>query len=552
MANPSQFERSVWVSYSGKQQDVITTLMKMLESKEYKKSGYYQAKQSQIKNLYPFKLHTYQRRLDAKGKDNDKQPYYQKSHDSTTTTPSGNGAQDSYYYWLNVGDKVSDLVGCIALNLRRLVLLSPDYLKSEHCLWELAECLRDNVEEKPLFLVLLGFEKNSDWSAEQNYSIGGESLNISLACALATVERAKNPACINDADCADLENRKAFFEKQLESINEPIRLRFDTEASIDYKKFATELHLFVESIKVEKEIQDQHNYITTQFNDWSTETYARSCLEKYKAKKNKAFSAKHLLNVDMGSIETLCKCLIEDTDRFDDDQKRARRLLKQFAGLLALLMVEPAWAGEMRRFSLGGQVMRFSVGSAEEGTVRKEFELHLALSAVYKVALEFTKPSEELFGYPDYKNKVISLHTPAFECLKQTDASVNDTLLTHIVVELLGIDPSATNSFNNTETQRAMLYQRLKASIRESDGMFLGKAFLLDSDQDKAFSAMQIRNAVSNINEQLNKNARQGEEIYLGLLTLANKNEGNICQLVCFEELITQIEYLLQRAHDNE
>jgi hypothetical protein len=109
-----RFIRSIWVSYAGAEQGLVDGLGKYV----------YAETQTDEK---PFALYAYVRNQDEKS-----EPV------QSAATPL---TSDNWQRYLVGGEPIRLVVESIATSLRRVIILSPTYLKSEYCLWELCCCL---------------------------------------------------------------------------------------------------------------------------------------------------------------------------------------------------------------------------------------------------------------------------------------------------------------------------------------------------------------------------------------------------------------------------
>lgn len=130
---PLEFPRAVWVSYAGADQPLVEAIAKYIDE-------HYRVPDNDIP---PFELKAYRR---------DPQTSKPLRDDKDTGGEPRAGA----LYHLGPGDKIVSLVEAIATSLRRIVLLSPDYLRSDYCLWELCCCLTWKKPYPPM-VILCGF-----------------------------------------------------------------------------------------------------------------------------------------------------------------------------------------------------------------------------------------------------------------------------------------------------------------------------------------------------------------------------------------------------------
>ena len=125
----SQYVRHIWGSYSGAQKDWVHGLTK----------AFYDDNSARIKLLTYLK--------DANAEDAGK-PFVSDGNQALTD-------ELDYIPFLKNGHSIEELIRSIGANLRRIVVISPNYLNSIFCMQELA-CILTHANYKPIQLFSIG------------------------------------------------------------------------------------------------------------------------------------------------------------------------------------------------------------------------------------------------------------------------------------------------------------------------------------------------------------------------------------------------------------
>lgn len=128
MSPQNNYPRPVWVSYSGKEQNLVNDLIKYSESEEF----------TALPNTPKVEIKAFQREINTskplkKSEFNESYPYIK--------------------YHLLPGDKITDLIDAIAYCPRRVLIISKNYILSDYCLTELCCCLLRKGEQYPLAII---------------------------------------------------------------------------------------------------------------------------------------------------------------------------------------------------------------------------------------------------------------------------------------------------------------------------------------------------------------------------------------------------------------
>jgi len=133
----NDFERAVWVSYAGADHEsVVQPLVDVTKAR-------YSLNNELEKDCIPFKLITYIRSVDEKSTPLTKDDVKASSKEggSNNVEKEDESEEVEYEYYLTPGQSISELVRNIALNLRRVFILSDNYIKSDYCLSEFCAAL---------------------------------------------------------------------------------------------------------------------------------------------------------------------------------------------------------------------------------------------------------------------------------------------------------------------------------------------------------------------------------------------------------------------------
>ncbi len=183
------FPRSIWVSYASAQQELVDGL------------GEYIAKAPPDNNEREFQLQAYLKKGDNS-----------KPQESNTTSPQS----ISWQTYLVTGEPIQLVIESIATSLRRVLVLSPAYIRSEYCLWELCSCLiycPNNI-----FVILAGIADLDVFKARGKLDYCFDA--VSLVDALCTVYELKKDSMHHCFHLEEGDEPAVYFEKRLGNLEQ--------------------------------------------------------------------------------------------------------------------------------------------------------------------------------------------------------------------------------------------------------------------------------------------------------------------------------------------
>ncbi len=533
------FERSVWVSYASADQSLVQALT------NYVKEHYNRTALQSQREIVPFYLRTYKRNKQ------DSTPL--KNEDGQTESASSKNLS-----FLNAGESIAELVQVIAINLRRLLVISPSYLQSEHCMWEFCSCLASHHNHRICFL-MLGFEQDGDWQNERVFDfVEGEKKDkvLTLAQGLAYVCQKKQldfpfKADVNLSSDQDAER---FFADKLNHLSDQVYIKVsakhDNIHEYDEGEIATladEIKSYANSFNIEDEIKEFNEFIIKTFNVWAKEAHAKKYLDAFKSKEGSEFTQQDLIALNLDMIKKFVKFLIKNENFDDDEKKQAKQkiTLRHFAGVLALLLLDKAWIGEMRRSSLRGMYIRvadqvFIDEQSSEDDLRqkkKAFRARIADCAIRQMEIKLLPPTD--IGTPpevDVGHQIV-LPKGTVEDIdrnrssKETMEEKAKPLLVETLCKMLDDNEENINKRMKDSAWPSWVRDNVYERIDKRTGLFLDACFFVERSRFQE-SMDAIERTIFYIIERINEHAPEDEKIKIGVSTISNRDEGNTIQLL--------------------
>ncbi len=258
MEKNDDFTRYIWISYSGKNQNVVEDLILYIDSDESKSK-------SQSAN---FGIKAFQRSID--------------NSEPIRKEPNPEG-QSKIKYHLRPGDNIYDLIDVISYCPRRIILLSEDYLQSVYCLTELVCCLTREGESLIPVVSLINLDKDiltGDFSGRIAKITNSKNL-ASLLTRIYNEEVLENLSPVFKLP-EELFPEK-FFEGKLAELSGKIYLKVDEGSSSNIKLWCEDVcDCFVQNKNnVDGDAKEKFDeFILSSLKEWSRKPFAKRCLKE--------------------------------------------------------------------------------------------------------------------------------------------------------------------------------------------------------------------------------------------------------------------------------
>ena len=525
MKEENSFQRCVWVSYSGADQSFVQTLVNHFE---------------EHKDTKAVRLMAYMR-------------------DEETSVPIENSDQESTRtkMYLKAGESVTDLVEIIASTLRRMLVISPDYLTSEHCLWELASCF--TLDSKVPICILKDISSFSAINQHRKYSFIDDANEYSLAEALAFVyqERVKKMHADFHLSITDEKDPVDFFENKIELLHDRAYVNVTLDNLNDNVLFGKIVE-YVNSFKAPDIVANFEKFYKKLYLKWVKHAYAEECLkvplvlnEEEDDETRELFELKSLISKNKDQITHLVKQLTNNLNLQSDTKSKdeAKAVIREFASLLALRMVNLTWASEFRMSSLAGVRLRFAVKEGVKES-KKFFDCELAASVIQQVPVKvkFNRDGPKLDG---------PLYLKPLQCPpEQREANKKrqyDTLKETLVMLVMNYNKSKAKEFLTEPYWQEGLRARIFNEHRDQDGTLTVARLYVNHQKfqenlDEHWS--ELADSFINI---INKGAEEERRVRIGTLIVSSRDEGNLIQFSKNHDLLfDHIIKLKDSCDDND
>lgn len=526
----NSFVRSVWVSYSGADQDLVQDLA------NYVDENYCRAK-VQCENFKPFRLMTYKRTSAF-----DIDPLYGSEPEHSQ---KGESDKIGTFYYLRPGESVGELVEVIASNLRRVVVISPDYLASKHCLWELCSCLT-RQDGGALFVLLHQFNGLSEIKASRKYLyLGSEEFSLAQALALTYKKWIKNsmPDVFYLAPHQE-ESLEEYFTTLLDGMSD--RLYVTGKERIDH--LGALLSAYVDKMSSTETVLRQYKqFYKEQFDHWQKSQFTKHCCE---ALKQESFKFSHLETLDMGKIGELVNFMYESFAGREDEKEAICVDLRKLSGLLALRMIDPEWAAEMRMSSLSGLRIRLSSVSGDVISEPK-FYCQVAAHAIQQVGLELEPDG----SYSARPTGLFQL-SPLVGANEQREIDMKkrkDAILLELVAKVMGLSDIHAKKFMQKPRWQVHFRSRARNRTMIKDGALTVARFYVDRSEFGMSLDARWQDMVDQLVQEINFDVGNENKITVGVLMMTGRDEGNLVQFIQndnqeFIDLQDQILMLMEKC----
>lgn len=408
--------------------------------------------------------------------------------------------------------------------LRRVLVISPEYLKSKHCLWELCSCLAWSSTN--LLVILKDLPSGALLEQRLYPSINQE---CTLAEALAVVyqsneirtmpvEFRSGPLGANDFEnkINDLKGRIYY------SSNEPVQTL--CKAISDHT---------VTAIPESELVKEFHDYCGKLFEQWRQQAFASECLHHLND-----FNLEDLTqpnHIKIRDLINIVKDRFKKSEQINEDKIKA---IKDLSGLLAFKLIDPVWATEMRMSSLNGLRIRLAV-NPDDPTYSECFSCQMAAHAIQRVQLELEPRKDS--DLPDITNHLrltpISYAREEQENDASYEARCRKQRTHHYLKELVmrryqwsAEKAEAYMKQKNWQSEfRADAF--MNNSINEENVFTSVRFYIGQAGNDFGSSGHERWDTlIDDLIRELNQGAEQDETITIGVLIVSNRDDGNMLQ----------------------
>ena len=531
MKEENSFQRCVWVSYSGADQSFVQTLVNHFE---------------EHKDTKAVRLMAYMR-------------------DEETSVPIENSDQESTRtkMYLKAGESVTDLVEIIASTLRRMLVISPDYLTSEHCLWELASCF--TLDSKVPICILKDISSFSAIKQHRKYSFMDNGHEYSLPEALAFVyqKRVKKMNPDFHLSITDEKDPVDFFENKIELLNDRNYLKINSEVPDDNVLF-DDIEEYVNSFKTKDIVAKFEIFYKNLYLKWTHKDYAKLCLESplishegEKHEMKELFELDHLVSQNPEQIKHVVEQLKNNLTVVTQSMDGAEAVLKiekavcrEFASLMALRMVNLTWAAEFRMSSIGAMRLRFTVKDDEEES-KQLFDCLLAASVIQQVPVQIKSNG---LNTPEISG-LLNLH-PLQGAPQQRKANKErefDILLQTLVILIMKCSSSEAKDFLKKTGWQNRLRTRIFNYYRDQQGILTVARLYVNHQKFQENLDEHWSELAGRLIGIINQGAEEKFRVRIGTLIVSSRDEGNLIVLVEDNNvLFDHIEMLMESCEDND
>lgn len=499
----SNYLRSVWVSYCGKNSEFVKQLTRNI------KDNY-----SDIKSIepeyVPFRLMTYLRYSDTS------EPI-KASVDNEIDTEGG------LFFHLGISDNILDLVESIALNLRRVIVISEDYLQSDYCLLELCACMCA-PKLLPIFFIYLD-SLTLEILIEYKFSSGEQGLveKLTNICFSEDFKRLfsdfkdkdrKEVSHIIDRNVKDLTNQLYVKSKHDESVEKYIKM------------VSSLLNRYVRDQNVDSHATLMHQkYLMDAFENWMKNDFSKEWMEGFSN-----FTKESINGLKPMKLIHLAKHIHEKFNSIKGGKREvsARLSIYQYCGLLSLKLIDPVWATEMRMSTLNMSPIRLSVNPSDP-TKNSDFSY---LLAAHNITLEELKINYDISNewYPPIKG-----HLRIDNLVQAREQS--DNLVQEIIYELLcmafNCGRSSAVEMQKVSDWRGDLRSELRTHFEDKYGVFSGIKFYIGRANNGSLTPDKILSAADKALVELNKDVQYAEDrIEIGIVVCNVRDDGFMVQFV--------------------
>jgi len=499
-----KFPRSVWVSYASQQQPIVNGLAQYFkqaspkivvsETKEETVEASCWAISSYIRTII----------------DNDCIPC---AIGDLSEEDKLNLPQKTRY--LESGETIQNVVETIAKSLRRVVIISPQYIMSKYCLWELCSCLIYN-NNNILFIMngISGFAALSQTGESYAYSNAK-----TLAQALASVyEEHKDTMPI---DFLLKQDSEQFFSDTIQALEWHVY-----ESGKKDNENATFEEIYSVSIKVNlgAALGEFNKYLDVCYLEWRNKPYTKKLLGELKVQAlNPLALNKYCLSLITANEMTELITSITDTYHEGDFSAKKRQQLRasihHLAAIISMLRVEPEWLIEMRDANPMKTFLSMSIPVYVEDEFEKMFDFKLAGLLIQQVPITLTqdKFSPEIGGVKELEPLPKAMNT-----LPQDD---KDLIIKEVVSRVMNMQGDELSNYMRPDWER-----RFRAHVKNimPNGLLPTICFLFKQEKFTKKVNQNWACLVKDIIDTFYKGADLDELVNIGVLELLASGRHDI------------------------
>jgi hypothetical protein len=492
----SNFTRCIWVSYSGSDHAFVNELTEHFD-------------QDTSSNV---RLMTYMR--------DESEPLLEDKDNGQISTRTK--------LYLKPGESIQDLVEIIASTLRRMLVISPDYLKSEHCLWELASCF--TLDSKVPLCILKDLPSFNEIKKTRRYSFINDQNECTLSYALTWIynKHILNMPTDFHLNLTSDEEVFKYFTKKINELSNVHYLAANVQTS---NEIYEHVESYVQLFKTEHIIENFEKFYKKQYENWELQPYVQHCLEIAENSGNKIpFTIDDLIRQDRVKTTHLIDQLKSQLSNVEYCPLVAKTAIKGFAVLMALRIINQEWAAEMRMSSLSGIRLRLSVSSANKN--KQLFDSQLAASVIQQVPLKM-EPNKVSFNAPILEGLLeLTPLTGSPEQRRIIRTEEKERLLIQLIYLIMKYDQTTAQKFMESDNWQNSLRNRIRSRYLEQNTLTVARLYIehakfqipLDEYWDQlADQLVQVMNHDIDSKEK---------KIKIGTLIVSTRDEGNLVQFI--------------------
>ncbi|MFT4928261.1 MAG: hypothetical protein ACI8WB_004380 [Phenylobacterium sp.] len=335
--------RSIWLSYASAEQPLVDSWVTCLAKAASNQNPQYQ-------------LFAYLREFD--------------SSEPGRVKPAN---EQSWQKYLVGGERVQLVIESIATALRRVIVLSPDYLKSDFCLWELSSCLIYSTNNPLIVLV--------------NIDDFAELIKTTLPQQLARVYNEKMAQMHRCFQLSPEADPTEFFQQCLAKLGKNVYVKHTHESTS-----ADELLKYAQGFSCEKVEARFWDFVEECFEQWLEEEATVALFESMD--EDVRLSLTTLKQYEKRKILRFIKKAIQYYHK--QPTPPMLNVLYQLASIMTLLRLDPGWVAEIRDANPHAQLLRLSVPGVYNYDARAIYEISLAAHAIALVPVELAPGDQEL------------------------------------------------------------------------------------------------------------------------------------------------------------
>jgi hypothetical protein len=495
-----EFPRSIWVSYASAQQELVDGLGQYIEAEPNNGS-------------LQFKIQVYLKKV--------------------ATDEQGYASEDVLAKYLDTGEPIQNVVEQIATSLRRVLIFSDTYLKSEYCIWELCCCFI--YSSNNMFVVFDGIGSFDDFkvSGKFEYCLGADT----LVDALCKVYESRKKNMFDSFCCEEGIEPAVFFEKQLDNLSQRLHQQSQSATTAviggEVLQWARNFDASGAAVKT------YWTFIKIHFEQWVNQNSTKILLSAMDEDKRIDFASLEQNNEDKtaGFVADFIECYHQHGG------PSLCSALYQFASMLALLRLNPLWLAEMRDANPGTKLLRMAVPSYYSDANRPIYEACTAASAIQQVPVELT-PSDTHIPNIDK-----ALHVaPPPEAMTDSNQKAQRlmTMKLELVSRVMDKQGDELTSFMKRSDWKRAFGARIANRHRDKGGLLKVLRFFIDQKQFTTHTNTQAVEIIRELMQEINDGASPEREVKIGILQLLDKSDGDIVYLDNADLLQDLIEQLLE------